>query len=166
MDNSNQSNGQRAEGSHFPENSEAGHWRGFGAPANSRFDGMPGSAPVAAASSSSTVAVLARTIQNEIIPRLMMAHRTPTECAMPNIVMPYSITATDVTNFVNLLLEGRQAEGLGWIDEARGKGVSIESIFLNLLALSLPVCQQYLVVLVALQVFCSLYRALKDYLFL
>jgi hypothetical protein len=43
MDNSNQSNGQRAEGSHFPENSEAGHWRGFGAPANSRFDGMPGS---------------------------------------------------------------------------------------------------------------------------
>ena len=32
MDNSNQSNGQRAESSHSPENSEAGHWRGFGAP--------------------------------------------------------------------------------------------------------------------------------------
>jgi methanogenic corrinoid protein MtbC1 len=64
----------------------------------------------------------------------MMAHRTPIECVMPNLVMPYSITPTDVTNFVNLLLEGRQAEGLNWIDEARGKGVSIESIFLNLLA--------------------------------
>jgi hypothetical protein len=125
MDNSNQSNGQRAEGSHFPENNEAGHWRGFGAPANGRFDGTPGSAPITASSSTSTVAVLARTIQNEIIPRLMMAHRTPTECAMPNLTMPYSITPTDVTHFVNLLLEGRQAEGLEWIDEARGKGVSI-----------------------------------------
>jgi methanogenic corrinoid protein MtbC1 len=80
------------------------------------------------------VAVLARTIQNEIIPRLMMAHRTPSECAMPNLVIPYSISATDVNNFVNLLLEGRQTDGLDWINETRAKGVSIESIFLNLLA--------------------------------
>jgi len=134
MDNSNQSKGNRAEGAHFPENSEAGHWRGFGAPANSRFDGIPGLLPITPASTTATVAVLARTIQNEIIPRLMMAHRTPSECAMPNLVIPYSVTASDVDNFVNLLLEGRQAEGLDWIEEARGKGVSIESIFLNLLA--------------------------------
>jgi methanogenic corrinoid protein MtbC1 len=134
MDNSNQSKGNRAEGAHFPENTEAGHWRGFGAPANSRFDGMPGLLPITPASTTATVAVLARTIQNEIIPRLMMAHRTPSECAMPNLVIPYSVTASDVDNFVNLLLEGRQAEGLDWIEEARGKGVSIESIFLNLLA--------------------------------
>ena len=134
MDNSNQSKGNRAEGAHFPENGEAGHWRGFGAPANSRFDGMPGLLPITPASTTATVAVLARTIQNEIIPRLMMAHRTPSECAMPNLVIPYSVTASDVDNFVNLLLEGRQAEGLDWIEEARGKGVSIESIFLNLLA--------------------------------
>ena len=134
MDNSNQSNGNRAEGSHYPENRDEGHWRGFGAPANSRFDGTLGVAPIPVPTTSSTVAVLARTIQNEIIPRLMMAHRTPTECAMPNLILPYSITPTDVTNFVNLLLEGKQAEGLHWIDEARGKGVSIESIFLNLLA--------------------------------
>jgi len=134
MDNSNQSKGNRAEGSHFPENTEAGHWRGFGAPANSRFDGIPGLLPITPASTTATVAVLARTIQNEIIPRLMMAHRTPSECAMPNLVIPYSVTASDVDNFVNLLLEGRQAEGLDWIEEARGKGVSIESIFLNLLA--------------------------------
>lgn len=32
MDNSNQSNGNRAEAPHFPENGEAGHWRGFGSP--------------------------------------------------------------------------------------------------------------------------------------
>jgi methanogenic corrinoid protein MtbC1 len=134
MDNSNQSKGNRAEGAHFPENTEAGHWRGFGAPANSRFDGIPGLLPITPASTTATVAVLARTIQNEIIPRLMMAHRTPSECAMPNLVIPYSVTASDVDNFVNLLLEGRQAEGLDWIEEARGKGVSIESIFLNLLA--------------------------------
>jgi methanogenic corrinoid protein MtbC1 len=134
MDNSNQSNGNRAESPHFPENSEEGHWRGFGAPANSRFDGTLGTAPIVAATSATTVAVLARTIQNEIIPRLMMAHRTPTECAMPNLVIPYSISAADVANFVDLLLEGRQSDGLDWIEEARGKGVSIESIFLNLLA--------------------------------
>ena len=134
MDNSNQSKGNRAEGAHFPENTEAGHWRGFGAPANSRFDGIPGLLPITPASTTATVAVLARTIQNENIPRLMMAHRTPSECAMPNLVIPYSVTASDVDNFVNLLLEGRQAEGLDWIEEARGKGVSIESIFLNLLA--------------------------------
>jgi len=134
MDNSNQSKGNRAEGAHFPENTEAGHWRGFGAPANSRFDGISGLLPITPASTTATVAVLARTIQNEIIPRLMMAHRTPSECAMPNLVIPYSVTASDVDNFVNLLLEGRQAEGLDWIEEARGKGVSIESIFLNLLA--------------------------------
>ena len=134
MDNSNQSNGNRAEGSHFPENGEAGHWRGFGSPANNHFNGAPGISPIIAAPSTSTVAVLARTIQNEIIPRLMMAHRTPSECAMPNLVIPYSITATDVTNFVSLLLEGRQTDGLDWINETRAKGVSIESIFLNLLA--------------------------------
>jgi len=134
MDNSNQSKGNRAEGAHFPENTEACHWRGFGAPANSRLDGIPGLLPITPASTTATVAVLARTIQNEIIPRLMMAHRTPSECAMPNLVIPYSVTASDVDNFVNLLLEGRQAEGLDWIEEARGKGVSIESIFLNLLA--------------------------------
>ncbi len=134
MDNSNQSKGNRAEDAQFPENSEAGHWRGFGAPANSRFDGMPGLLPITPASTTATVAVLARTIQNEIIPRLMMAHRTPSECAMPNLVIPYTISASDVTNFVGLLLEGRQSDGLDWIDEARGKGVSIESIFLNLLA--------------------------------
>jgi hypothetical protein len=103
MDNSNQSNGNRAEVSHFPENGEAGHWRGFGSPANSRFNGTQAQAPITAAPTTSTVAVLARTIQNEIIPRLMMAHRTPPECAMPNLVIPYSITATDVTNFVSLL---------------------------------------------------------------
>jgi methanogenic corrinoid protein MtbC1 len=95
---------------------------------------MPGLLPITPASTTATVAVLARTIQNEIIPRLMMAHRTPSECAMPNLVIPYSISASDVTNFVSLLLEGRQSDGLDWIDEARGKGVSIESIFLNLLA--------------------------------
>ena len=134
MDNSNQSNGNRAEAPHFPENGEAGHWRGFGSPANSRFNGTQGQGTITAAPTTSTVAVLARTIQSEIIPRLMMAHRTPPECAMPNLVIPYNITSTDVTNFVGLLLEGRQNDGLDWINETRTKGVSIESIFLNLLA--------------------------------
>jgi methanogenic corrinoid protein MtbC1 len=134
MDNSKQGKGNRAEGPRFPENEEAGHWRGFGAPANSRFDGTQGVAPITTTPPTSTVALLARTIQSEIIPRLMMAHRTPPECAMPNLVIPYSLTAADVDHFVNLLLDGRLAEGLDWIEEARGKGVSIESIFLNLLA--------------------------------
>lgn len=117
----------------FGESSNSGSWNEAQSNApqvtqNAHSDIVAGSAD------NSTVSVLVRTIQNEIIPRLMMAHRTPAECVINPASLPYSILNTDVDHFVGLLLDGDQDAALKWIENARDKGVSIESVFLNLLA--------------------------------
>jgi methanogenic corrinoid protein MtbC1 len=117
----------------FGESSNAGTWQGN---RTSRpVDTQELAADILAGSNNkSTVSVLARTIQNEIIPRLMMAHRTPAECIITPSALPYVVLESDVDHFVDLLLACDQDGALAWISNARAKGVSVESVFLNVLA--------------------------------
>ena len=134
MSHSNESASQALDNRQFGESSNSESWHKVDSPtsevtqdANSDF--------VAGASANSTMSVLVRTIQNEIIPRLMMAHRTPAECVIhPSSALPFAVLEAEVDHFVGLLLDADQDAALKWIENARDKGVSIESVFLNLLA--------------------------------
>jgi MerR family transcriptional regulator, light-induced transcriptional regulator len=84
---------------------------------------------------------LARTIEQEIIPRLMLAHRTlsvpaavPT--AQPGGVDPVypAIKPDDVLHFVKLVLSHDEDAALAHIRHLRAGPLSIESIYLDLLA--------------------------------
>jgi methanogenic corrinoid protein MtbC1 len=91
-------------------------------------------APVETTAPDSVVSVLAQAIQHEIIPRLMLAHRTPVECSAPYDNIAEAISPADVSDFAHVLLKGSEANALQWIEDLRHKGSSIETIYLDLLA--------------------------------
>ena len=78
--------------------------------------------------------MLAQAIQHEIIPRLMLAHRTPAECSAPYNNIAEAISPADVSDFVSVLLKGVEADALLWIEDLRRKGSSVETLYLDLLA--------------------------------
>ena len=80
------------------------------------------------------VNVLAQAIQHEIIPRLMLALRTPAECSDPCPSIGSDIGPADVSSFVDALLKGTEADGIRLIETARDQGCGIETIYLDLLA--------------------------------
>lgn len=88
----------------------------------------------ALADSDHTVAVLAQAIQHEIIPRLMLAHRTPLECELPPTVVTVKVSHEDVVNFGQLVLTRNEHQALAFITQMRDSGAPIEVIFLDLLA--------------------------------
>jgi methanogenic corrinoid protein MtbC1 len=88
----------------------------------------------ALADSDHTVAVLAQAIQHEIIPRLMLAHRTPIECDVPPETARVQVSQEDVTHFGQLILTRNEKQALEFITRMRGGGAPIESIYLDLLA--------------------------------
>lgn len=106
--------------------------RGGVAKANSPGDNQ--SVPGDIAISGNTVNVLAQAIQHEIIPRLMLVHRTPAECSDPHPGIAFGMGPADVSSFVDVLLKGTEADGISWIENARHRGGSIETIYLDLLA--------------------------------
>ncbi len=77
---------------------------------------------------------LARTIEEEIIPRLMLAHRAaPEPVARPNGVHG-AITAADVEAFAKLVLSPDEDAAFSSIHSLRARDVSVEKIYLDLLA--------------------------------
>ncbi len=81
-----------------------------------------------------TVAVLAQAIQHEIIPRLMLAHKTPQLCEMPADYAAVVVTPDMVVRFSDLILARSEVQALELIESLRIKGAPIESIYLDLLA--------------------------------
>lgn len=81
-----------------------------------------------------TVAVLAQAIQHEIIPRLMLAHRNPIECAVPPDRVPVTLSAQEIEVFGQLILGHDVEKALACITSMRAQGAPIESIYLDLLA--------------------------------
>ncbi len=81
-----------------------------------------------------TVAVLAQAIQHEIIPRLMLAHRSPFECTLPPDRIPVTVSAQEVEAFGQLILGQAVEKALECITAMRSQGAPIESIYLDLLA--------------------------------
>ena len=110
------------------ETGQSEHRPGMGGP------DAASTAPRETTAPDSVVAVLAQAIQHEIIPRLMLAHRTPAECSAPYNNIAEAISPADVRDFVNVLLKGVEADALRWTEDLRRKGSSVETLYLDLLA--------------------------------
>ena len=72
-------------------------------------------------------------VEAEIIPRLMMAHRDPRHDAHAPAVRP-----EDVVDFSRALLSQKITDATEVIGELCERGVSMEAVYLQLLALALP----------------------------
>jgi len=77
---------------------------------------------------------LARTIEEEIIPRLMLAHRTPNEPPARSAGLAYAIVAEDVKHFAALVLSHEEDVAFANIQALRARGVSVEKIYVDVLA--------------------------------
>lgn len=80
------------------------------------------------------MARLARAIEQEIIPRLMLAHRLAHECPQVPAVDSELISLRDVEDFARLVLSRDEDLPLACVEAIRARGVSIERIYLDLLA--------------------------------
>jgi MerR family transcriptional regulator, light-induced transcriptional regulator len=122
----------RDTGSGNNKNSESGQSRGGSAKGPET--GEPSERSGDFVSSVSTVTLLAQAIQREIIPRLMLAHRTPPECSAPHLRVAAGIGPADVKDFVGVLLKGTEADAINWIENVCRLGCSVETMYLDLLA--------------------------------
>ncbi len=80
------------------------------------------------------LALLARAIEYEIIPRLMLAHRTPHTCVQPAAVEGSALGEADVESFARLMLAPDEHAAQACVDKLLSRGISVESIYLDLLA--------------------------------
>ena len=80
------------------------------------------------------MARLARAIEEEIIPRLMLAHRTVQACPLPPASEGRTISEADVREFAKMVLSHDESVALACIETMRARGTSIEVIYLGLLA--------------------------------
>jgi methanogenic corrinoid protein MtbC1 len=77
---------------------------------------------------------LARTIEQEIIPRLMLAHRAVAELLVRPSGAAHTITKADVEHFAKLVLSREEDVAFTTIETLRARHVSVEKIYLDLLA--------------------------------
>jgi methanogenic corrinoid protein MtbC1 len=78
--------------------------------------------------------LLAKAVEYEIIPRLMLAHRVPKECADHVVTSNQRVTPEDVALFAELVLHEDDGVVRDCVISLRDRGVPIEAIFLDLLA--------------------------------
>lgn len=86
------------------------------------------------AANDTRMAQLARTIEEEIIPRLMLAHRAPAEPVSAPPTAAHTISAEDVRHFAKLVLSHEEDVAFGTIQMLRERGVSVDKLYLDLLA--------------------------------
>jgi methanogenic corrinoid protein MtbC1 len=77
---------------------------------------------------------LARMIEQEIIPRLMLAHRALPDPVLRQAGPAYAIGADEVKQFAKLVLSHEEDVAFGAVQSLRARDVSIERIYLDLLA--------------------------------
>lgn len=77
---------------------------------------------------------LARTIEQEIIPRLMLAHRTAAEPLLRPTNLARVVSFDDVKQFAKLVLSHDEDAAFAAIHSLRAREVSIDRIYLELLA--------------------------------
>lgn len=88
----------------------------------------------AEAANDTRMAQLARTIEEEIIPRLMLAHRAVAEPMLAPVAVGRAITEADVKQFAKLVLSHEEDIAFATIQGLRARDVSVERIYLDLLA--------------------------------
>jgi methanogenic corrinoid protein MtbC1 len=80
------------------------------------------------------VAVLARTLETDIIPRLLLAHRNSTTAAYvdsPSVAAP---GPADVAALTGLAMQADLPGALAYLEALRARGMSLERIYLDLLS--------------------------------
>ena len=78
--------------------------------------------------------LLAKAVEYEIIPRLMLAHRVPDECASHPLTAHQRVMPEDVAVFAELVLHEDDHAVRDCVISLRDRGVPIEAIFLDLLS--------------------------------
>lgn len=78
--------------------------------------------------------LLAKAIEYEIIPRLMLAHRAQQECVAMTVMETHVVSGFDVKEFAKLVLFQDESVAQACVDAMRLRGVSVETIYLDLLA--------------------------------
>jgi MerR family transcriptional regulator, light-induced transcriptional regulator len=97
-------------------------------------DDMPAEFLLAEAANDTRMSQLARTIEQEIIPRLMLAHRALAEPVSRPLAAGQPITVEDVRHFAKLVLSHDEDLAFGSIQAFRARGVTVEKIYVDLLA--------------------------------
>lgn len=118
----------------------AGHWRDRDATAPPRVDTFSREGAEAARADETReeaelrMSVLAKAIEYEIIPRLMLAHRTQHECLTLPAIQTHVVSELDVREFAKLVLFQDESVAQACVDAMRVRGISVETIYLDLLA--------------------------------
>jgi methanogenic corrinoid protein MtbC1 len=94
---------------------------------------LPGFRPSEAANDT-RMSQLARTIEQEIIPRLMLAHRTAAEPLLRPAGSGQAISQDDVKQFAKLVLSHEEDVAFASIGALRARGIPVDRIFVELLA--------------------------------
>jgi MerR family transcriptional regulator, light-induced transcriptional regulator len=76
---------------------------------------------------------LARTIESDVIPRLVSAHQ-PIAAPARTVVASYMPSLDDVETFVERLVDGDEPRLIAVIESLRQRGMSVETMYLDLLA--------------------------------
>jgi methanogenic corrinoid protein MtbC1 len=77
-------------------------------------------------------AMLGRTIESEVIPRLMMVHRTSTTREDPPSLL--HVNNEDIAELARIVIEHETSVASAYVDALRNQGVPIDAIFMELLA--------------------------------
>ena len=114
--------------------------RGFDSPGDGR-DYAEGSQAIARLATDANreavelrLALLSRAIEDEIIPRLMLAHPTADDCLPATPPGAAQVSQDDVRAFAQLVLEPDENVAHACIDAMRTSGISVETIYTDLLA--------------------------------
>ena len=76
---------------------------------------------------------LKSTIEGEIIPRLMLAHKINARDRSQGVPQPWSPDEDMIENVARIVLEGNDAKFMSHIEQLRDNGVTLEQIYLNIL---------------------------------
>ncbi|MES2978356.1 MAG: cobalamin B12-binding domain-containing protein [Pseudomonadota bacterium] len=78
--------------------------------------------------------LLAKAVEYEIIPRLMLAHRFQHECSPEAAAVVEAVSPSDVLEFARLILHADDAALHGSITAHRARGIPVQALLLDLLA--------------------------------
>lgn len=95
---------------------------------------QPFDAALPASGADARMTWLLRTIEAEIIPRLMLAHQTVPIALQASEVLPPTIGPEDVEAFAALALTQQAGAVLAHLEGLRGAGMALEAVYLDLLA--------------------------------
>jgi len=77
---------------------------------------------------------LSRTIESEVIPRLMLAHRISPEWGLAQMGSARQLKAGSVEDFTEIILQNDHALAAAYIEARRAEGATLDQVFLDLLA--------------------------------